>query len=200
MSTISLPPSAENVWRRAGECLLSVLLKTFIEERNGHEKGTAIDKLSGAFSKGIDVVVVIMFTTLIVCCVTQVFIRTVLNSSPPWTEELARYSFMYVNIIAAAICVRKKSHARVTALIDILPVKIRKLLNMFADVMILFVSYVMIRYGWNCVVNVMAQKSPAMRLPMWLVYLCIPVAGVFICFEAAISLIRGGMSLGKEEE
>lgn len=151
--------------------------------------------------KVINLIIVVMFSVLIVSTVTQVFMRTVLNSSPPWTEELARYSFMYVNIIGAAICVRKKSHARVTAVVDLLGPRTSKALDIFADLMILFVSYIMVRYGIVCVLQVVKQRSPAMRLCMSFVYACIPLAGICIGFESIASLCKNfGASKNKGAE
>lgn len=144
-------------------------------------------------------IVTLMFVVLIVSCVVQVFMRSIVNISPPWTEELARYSFMYVNIIAAAICVQKKSHARVTAILDALPLTARQILEIFSDVVILFVSYIMIRYGIKCVIQVVTQRSPAMRICMSFVYACIPLSGVCIATTGLISLIRDFQMLKRKE-
>ena len=158
-----------------------------------------ISAISRFTAKIIDLIVVLMFSVLIVSCVTQVFMRSVLNASPPWTEELARYAFMYVNIIGAAICVRKNSSARVTALVDALPQKAAHILDIFAYLVIIFVSYIMIRYGMQCVLQVSSQHSPAMRLCMSFVYACIPLSGVFIAFEGVANLLRA-LGILKNEE
>lgn len=160
----------------------------------------AFETISKYMSKVIDLIIVVMFSVLLVSCITQVFMRTVMNSSPPWTEELARYSFMYVNIIGAAVCVRKKSHARVTAIVDNLGPRSSRALEIFADIVILFVSYIMIRYGAQCVLQVVKQRSPAMRICMSFVYACIPLAGTCIAFEGFVSLCKNlGLVKGKEE-
>lgn len=158
-----------------------------------------LSRLSHATDAAIDYLIVIMFSALIVSCVTQVFMRTVLNASPPWTEELARYSFMYVNFIGAVICVREKSHARVTAILDMLSGAARTALEVVADLVTLFASYVMLRYGIVCVLQVSAQRSPAMRVCMSFVYLCIPLAGLLIAIEAFLSLYRNLRGIQNKE-
>lgn len=158
-----------------------------------------IEAISGYLARAIDILIALMFTVLIISTVTQIFMRSVMNSSPPWTEELARYSFMYVNVIGAAVCVRKKSHARVTAVLELMGPRASRVLNIFADIVVLFVSYIMIRYGFQCVLQVMAQRSPAMRICMSYVYFCIPLSGVCIAFEGIISLCRN-LGLWKEKE
>lgn len=157
------------------------------------------ETISRYLAQAINILIVVMFTTLIISTVTQIFMRSVMNSSPPWTEELARYSFMYVNMIGAAICVRKKSHARVTAVLELLGPRMSHILTVFADIMILFVSYVMIRYGMQCVFQVMTQHSPVMRICMSYIYFCIPLSGVCIAFEGIVSLCHD-LGIWKEKE
>ncbi len=152
--------------------------------------GGAVKAVSGVLEKAIEWLVAVMFTVLIVSCVTQIFMRTFVNLSPPWTEELARYAFMYVNIIGAAICVRKKSHARVTVILDALGPVPRAVLETFADLAVLFVSVIMMVWGMQCVLQVSGQLSPAMRLSMSFVYFCIPLSGACIAFETVLNLAR----------
>lgn len=87
------------------------------------QKEETFNKISTSIEKIVDYVVIIAFILLVISCVTQVFTRYVLNNSLPWTEELARYSFMYVNILGAVICVRRKTNARVTAILEAVGVK-----------------------------------------------------------------------------
>lgn len=47
----------------------------------------ALSQISKVVDSAIDWIIVIMFASLIVSCVTQVFMRSILNDSPPWTEE-----------------------------------------------------------------------------------------------------------------
>lgn len=158
------------------------------------------NSISNVFEKLLDWIVTLFFCVLIISCVTQVFMRTVVNISPPWTEELARYSFMYVNILAAAICVRKKSHARVSIITDAVGPKVRQALEIFSDLVIIFAAYVMVRYGIKCVLQVAIQKSPAMRLNMSFVYACVPIAGIVIAFESIFNLLKDIGVFAKEEK
>lgn len=166
----------------------------------GNKFEATLSKITDLVNEAINWIVVVMFSALIISCVTQVFMRSVLNSSPPWTEELARYTFMYVNFIGAVICVREKSHARVTIILDALGGTAHKALEIVADVVTLFVSYIMIRYGTACVMQVSMQHSPAMRVCMSFVYFCIPLAGTFIGIEAILSLYKNVRMKKKEVE
>lgn len=77
-----------------------------------------IQKMNAAVEKVLNIMVAVSFTILIAACVLQVFTRFVLNNSLSWTEELARYAFIWSNLLGAAICTQKSSHATVTAITD----------------------------------------------------------------------------------
>lgn len=88
-----------------------------------------IQKMNAAVEKVLNIMVAVSFTILIAACVLQVFTRFVLNNSLSWTEELARYAFIWSNLLGAAICTQKSSHATVTAITDALPKKVQTVLK-----------------------------------------------------------------------
>ena len=79
------------------------------------------------------------FAVLIFACVLQIFTRFVLNNSLSWTEELARYAFIWSNFLGAAICTQKESHATVTAVTDLLPAKAQTVLKMAVSLIVILV-------------------------------------------------------------
>ena len=74
--------------------------------------------------------------------------------------------------------------------LEILGPKASKVLTIFADVVVLFVSYIMIHYGLQCVLQVMSQHSPAMRICMSYVYFCIPLSGVCLLYTSRLRARR----------
>ena len=56
-------------------------------------------RVSDTVNKAVSYVGVALFCVLIVACVLQVFFRFVLNNSLAWSEELARYCFIWMHMI-----------------------------------------------------------------------------------------------------
>lgn len=112
-----------------------------------------IQKMNAAVEKVLNIMVAVSFTILIAACVLQVFTRFVLNNSLSWTEELARYAFIWSNLLGAAICTQKSSHATVTAITDALPKKVQTVLKIAVNLIIILVAYVLVRYGWKVVMS-----------------------------------------------
>lgn len=144
--------------------------------------------VSAVIEKFLHAMVAASFITLIVACVLQVFTRFVLNNSLSWTEELARYAFIWSNLLGAALCTQKGSHATVTAITDILPEKMQTVLKIAVNIIIILVAYVLVRYGIKVVLSTRQQLSPALRISMSYVYAAAPVSGVLILFYSAVHL------------
>ncbi len=139
------------------------------------------------------------FAVLIFACVLQVFTRFVLNNSLSWTEELARYAFIWSNFLGAAICTQKESHAAVTAVTDLLPAKAQTALKIAVSLIIILVAGVLIWHGFQVAYAVRLQLSPALRVSMALIYGAAPVCGVFVLFYSVLNLLRQIQSFrGKE--
>lgn len=119
------------------------------------------------------------FAVLIFACVLQIFTRFVLNNSLSWTEELARYAFIWSNFLGAAICTQKESHATVTAVTDLLPAKAQTVLKMAVSLIVILVAGVLIWYGFKVAYAVRLQLSPALRVSMELL-LCAVCLSCFI--------------------
>ncbi|NME36851.1 TRAP transporter small permease [Fusobacterium sp. FSA-380-WT-3A] len=124
--------------------------------------------------------IVIFFSILIFSCVLQVFTRYVLNSAFTWTEELARYSFIWTNLLGAVLCVKKKSHATVTAITDKLSNKKYIKVQFFVQVVILIVSLILFIYGFEVTLKTVSQTSAAMKISMSLINASVPVSSFFM--------------------
>lgn len=158
-----------------------------------------IKKLSAAVERILHLLVAISFTVLIGACVLQVFTRFVLNNSLSWTEELARYAFIWSNLLGAAICTEKYSHATVTAITDSLPKKAQTLLKILVNLILILIAFVLVKYGWKVVMSTKMQLSPALRVSMSYIYLSAPVCGLLVMFYSAVHVLEHAAELmGKE--
>jgi TRAP-type C4-dicarboxylate transport system permease small subunit len=115
---------------------------------------------------------------LIVPVSLQIFARfTQLIPAYIWTEELARFLFIWMVMLGAMIGVREGTHFEV----DVWPELGRRanaLLRIVSHVFVLVFALVFawwgiefVRFGWD-------QLSEIAELPMWTIFVAWPVAGI----------------------
>lgn len=126
------------------------------------------------------VCVVLLAVTLILLTV-QVIWRYVLNASPAWTEELARYCFVWLIFMGTSLAVQHVAHINIDTGIKIYPKKTRKLMELLGIVLFLISVGVVIYFSASYTINLYYQNrvSTSIYLPMWLVYLAIPTGYTF---------------------
>ncbi len=107
----------------------------------------------------------------------QVMMRYLFNNSLSWSEELARFIFLWLSWIGASYAVKERSHFRVEMFANMVKGKNRKSF----EILVLFVwfifSVVMTYYGTQLILflSETGQNSAAMEIPMSWAYASVPV-------------------------
>ncbi|MDC3412191.1 TRAP transporter small permease [Aquibacillus sp. 3ASR75-11] len=119
----------------------------------------------------------VLFSTIMVTVIfLQVVMRT-LDNSLSWSEELARYSFIWLVYIGISYGVKKQRHIKVDVALLLLKEKGRILLTIVANLLFIGFSIFVIYYGYSIATQLLSfgQKSPALQIPMGLVYMATPI-------------------------
>src|SRR5512141_3015004 len=95
-------------------------------------------KLLDCIEKALDAVMVLMMIVMGGSVVLQVASRYVFNRPTSWSEELARYLFVWITFLGAAVVIRKRRHVDVTVLTDRLPPGAAKVAYRLADLALVF--------------------------------------------------------------
>ncbi len=102
-----------------------------------------------------------------------------------WTEEMARFCFIWIILVGSMIAVRDGSHFTV----DLLPPTVSKrteaVRNLFVDFCIFAAAVVFVLWGEHFVASSLQQTSEMADMPMVFIYIAWPLAGVsYILFLA----------------
>ena len=140
----------------------------------------AITKILVGFAKWSAIVAAVIMTIMIFL---QVIFRYLLKAPLSFSEELARYMFVWSVAMGAALALRKRKHIGVEAFVQWLPVRFRDRVEIAGSLLNLLFFGLLIWYGFVMVGATMDQLSPALLLPMGYVYLAIPSSGIvlFVC-------------------
>ncbi len=140
----------------------------------------------------------VMFGAMSVIIFMQVVWRYVLQSPLSWSEELARYLFVWVSFLGSVTAARRGNHIGMEMLRDKFPGAGKNLLRLVSN-LICVLFFVLTAY---CTVGVAPrmwnQFSPALEISMFYPYLGIAVGSAFMALIYAneamknIATLRGG--------
>ena len=126
---------------------------------------------------------VALLAVTVVIVILQVFFRYVLNSSLSWSEEAARYLFIWAALLGFSSSVEAGRLFSFDMLAARLPPAGRRLCAaLFALAAVAFL-WALVVHGGSLVAKTMSQSSPAMGMPMAIAYAALPVGGVLIALH-----------------
>ena len=113
-----------------------------------------------------------------------------------WTEEASRFLFIWMVMLGAMIAVREGTHFEVDVWPDLSP-RAAALLKIVSGVLVLVFALVFVwwgieftRFGWN-------QTSEIADLPMWMIFIAWPMAGItWVLFLGESFVDNGRILLG----
>lgn len=159
-----------------------------------------LDWFSRQYQKVLRPFIVLLYIVLTLVVLYAVYMRYVINDSPRWTEEMARYLMVWASLLAMSIGMREHRHIGLTTLVKRLWGKYTKRVFLVADIAMLIFFAVVFVTGIMMTSFVTKQHSPSMNLPMWVPYLSIPVGAFFLTVETLILLLRKVVRLEEDED
>lgn len=118
----------------------------------------------------------------IVCIILQVLTRYVPGFSVAWTEEIARYSFIWSMLLGASAMVKSRAHYNMGIISDNLKGRLGRANKLFIHSLVALFGVMMTYYGyeltvqfWNWSINSLPVLS---QRYIWMV---LPVSGFTMC-------------------
>jgi len=133
-------------------------------------------------------VIVLLVTLLTAVTFAQVITRYVLGDSLIWSEEAARYLFVWVSMIGAALAIRQGGHFGLDLLIRPMP-KLKPALGPLVTLVMVVFLAVLLKTGID--ETRLASMQFAMTFPMrmdW-AYLALPVGAGLMLFHIAVHVV-----------
>lgn len=145
---------------------------------------------------GVAQISIIAISVLMVAVtLAQVIFRYVIAAPLPWSEELARYCFVWIVFLGGAIGLSRGIHLGVDLLVNTFPERLRLAMDALTSALIACFAAV-VAYASLPVLNInMMQRSPALGVQMSWIYIAIPISMCLIfiiCVERIVIDLRGG--------
>lgn len=130
-----------------------------------------------------------MIGIMLFVIVLQVFCRYVLNAALSWPEELSRFLMIWSGLLAAIYAYNEGAHVGVVFLVQKLKPSVAKVIVILSHVLVGIFLVVVAWEGIQVLETFSDLKSPALRVPMGLVYAAVPVS-MLLMIPVCLNLIR----------
>ncbi|MBL8698082.1 MAG: TRAP transporter small permease [Alphaproteobacteria bacterium] len=110
----------------------------------------------------------------------QVFTRYVLNDPLSWTEEAARYLYVYIVFLGASAAISDRSHVGIDYFAKSLPIKAQWIVSLLVNVAILASLALLIYWGWRAAMRQWNLPLVVLDIPYTWVYIAIPITAVLM--------------------
>ena len=136
----------------------------------------------------IDTAAVVAFCGIFLCVLVQVVFRYALNSPLTWSEELARYLFIWCAFLGWIVASRRNSHLAMTFVVDRVANAARIVTAALVQVATLVFAWLLGTRGLALVRNNWDVENVAVPFNLGVVYLIEPIAAAFIALYAVMAL------------
>lgn len=139
----------------------------------------------------IGVASVLFATALVVLTVNVIFRRVSWLPALNWAEEYMRYCSIWITFLGMSLCAEDDLHVGVDIVYQMSPVKAKKILKILcmlaACIFCAMYSYACGSYVMMALKNM--QRSPVMQVPLWIIYLSLPIGAILSTLQYALKLV-----------
>jgi len=136
----------------------------------------------------IDAAAIAAFSGIFLCVIAQVVLRYIFNNPLTWSEELARYLFIWCAFLGWLVASRRHSHLAMTFVVDRLPGSVQTVIGVLIQAATLWFAWLLGSRGLQLVRNNWDVENVAVPFNLGVVYLIEPIAAVVIAIYACIAL------------
>ena len=134
----------------------------------------------------------VFYTMLVATMAIEVLRREIFSYSSIWGEEIVRYAFIYLVWIGAASAVKERAHIRIDVLFHYVGPRIKALLYILGDLVMLFVALVAVYWSFETV-HVswkFGSVTDGLRISKVWFLLAVPIGFALMTFRLLQSLRR----------
>ena len=151
-----------------------------------------LKKLNDALSMLIRISSIVFYAVMLVVATLQIIMRFVFKAPLAWTDEVAKYTFVWGTMLGCAYLVRTQGHSKVSVLQTSLKKKnpvAASWLKIFVDLMGMVFFIVVLLGGISLTSAGLSTRTPALDFPMYIIYLIMPLSGlIMVLFQTEVLL------------
>lgn len=154
-----------------------------------------LDKILGSVENFLGV---LFLAGMVVLIFLQVVLRWCFGNALNWSEEVSRYLMIWGTGFGISASVRIGANIGIQAIVDALPPKTGRIVRFICEILTLvifvFLTYSAILFAQTALVS--GQRTPSLQIPIFYVYLALPVSFAFCVIRQLQVIWEGYFSRG----
>jgi len=157
-----------------------------------------VPRLALAATRVVDALAIASFTGMFLCVLGQVVLRYVFDRPLVWSDELARYLFVWCALLGWIVAARRRSHLAIGVIADRCGPRGRALFALAASAAAFIFAAILFAYGVQITARNLDIGTVALFFSFGFVYAIVPAAalavGIYAIVDAtaALQLFRAG--------
>lgn len=170
-----------------------------MSNHSAESKYTALRKVDKYLSTTEAVLAGVFYSAMVVIVFAGVIMRYLLKIPNLYGEEVSRYLMIACIFIGVAVACRRKMHMNVEMFVNAFPKPVGHAIKFIVHLVVIGVYVFMTYQGVMMVVQMQtfAQTSPAMRMPMWIMYAIITLGFALSALTEILLFINTFVFKGK---
>ena len=151
-----------------------------------------MEDIRDKLNRVLEVILIMLLSIMVLNVSWQVFSRYVLANPSSFTDELARYLMIWLGVLGTAYVSGKRLHVAIDILHSQLSLSSQKTMQKVIFSIVILATFLIFIIGGSRLVYLsylLGQKSAALQIPLYLVYVFVPLSGACIIFYKINDLI-----------
>lgn len=153
-----------------------------------------VDKLSLCIET-IGGVAVLLMTVIVLL---QIVMRYVFNTPLTWTEEIARYIFVYITFLGAGLLVYERSHLFVEVIFNSLSGRVKRSVQLCIDSIVLVFSVYLVVSSKSSMLFAFGSRSTATQIPMQYISMSVMIGAILMTIFALYNVVKDILQISRK--
>lgn len=150
---------------------------------------SSINKAYDAFDKVNELFIICLMAGMCLDLLLQVIFRYVFASPLKWSEELARYMFVWIALIGAAWCGRNHIHVRMTAVVSKFPENVQRWQQLFVAVVCATCCFYLFMPAIQIFMAQSKLKAVTLGISLGIQYIVAPVGILMLAVQQSVDAL-----------
>lgn len=154
------------------------------------EEAAVSDNNATPLQKGMALCMALCLAGMAILVFGNVVLRYIFNSGITWSEEMARYLFVFMIFFGATLALIQRQHLSVDVLVTRLPLPLQRTCAVVCSALMLYAIYLMVDGAWQLGWINQNSRGPATGFPVWSLYAGCLAMGLAMGVTVVYDLIR----------